>query len=56
MRCRKDSCLGLFTDSKHLGWKKRAEIMQAEIDAIRAAPEKQLAIDTVVMPPLLQGR
>jgi beta-barrel assembly-enhancing protease len=55
-RCRKDSCLGLFTDSKHLGWKKRAEIMQAEIDAIRAAPEKQLAIDTVVMPPLLQGR
>jgi beta-barrel assembly-enhancing protease len=52
MRCRKDSCLGLFTDSKHLGWKKRAEIIQAEIDLIRAATVK----DTVVTPPLLRGR
>jgi beta-barrel assembly-enhancing protease len=49
-RCRKDSCLGLFTDSKHLGWKKRAEIIQTEIDAIRAAPVK----DTALTPPLLQ--
>lgn len=55
-RCRKDSCLGLFTDSKHLGWKKRADIIQAEIDAIRAAPVKLSAIDTAVMPPLLQDR
>jgi beta-barrel assembly-enhancing protease len=52
MRCRKDSCLGLFTDSKHLGWKKRAEIMQVEIDLIRAAQLK----DTVISPPLLRGR
>jgi beta-barrel assembly-enhancing protease len=48
-RCRKDSCLGLFTDGMHPGWKQRAEIMSAEIAALDAAPK----LAGLAQPPLL---
>jgi beta-barrel assembly-enhancing protease len=41
LRCSKDSCLGLFSDSSHLGWKKRAEIMLTEIELIKGAAVEQ---------------
>ena len=50
LRCRKNSCLGLFTDATHLGLKKRADIIMSEIALIRAAPKK----DGLVTPPLLR--
>ena len=50
LRCRKDSCLGLFTDASHPGWKKRAEILTSEIAEIRSAPKS----GGLVTPPLLR--
>ena len=50
LRCRKNSCLGLFSDATHLGLKKRADILMSEIALIRAAPKK----DGLVTPPLLR--
>ncbi len=48
--CRKDSCLGLFTDAVHLGWSKRAAVLTSEIAAIQAATKTS----GLVMPPLLR--
>jgi beta-barrel assembly-enhancing protease len=48
-RCRKDSCLGLFTDGMHPGWKKRAEIMDSEIVSLDSATK----LSGLAVPPLL---
>ncbi len=50
-RCRKDSCLGLFTDGMHPSWKRRGEILTSEIAAIETAPKT----DGLVTPPLLSA-